>query len=67
MRPDHEAWRQRWSEIYSTITEKNDNWVGPVSALAQEIERDCRDAPDGYLSGLPERMAAHGLGTCLQN
>ncbi|MDA9467030.1 hypothetical protein [Bradyrhizobium sp. CCBAU 53415] len=42
-RAQYEAWRQQCSDIYSIVTDKNDDWVGAVSSLMLQIERDCPD------------------------
>ncbi|MCK1493489.1 hypothetical protein IVB14_24455 [Bradyrhizobium sp. 180] len=48
-RDQYEAWQRRWSEIDATVTDKNDNWVGAVTAFMHQIE-DARH--DAYLTGL---------------
>ncbi|TKV73293.1 hypothetical protein FDV58_37705 [Bradyrhizobium elkanii] len=42
-RAQYEAWRQRCSEIYSVVTDKNDEWVAAVSGLTHQIESICPD------------------------
>ncbi|WFU14418.1 hypothetical protein [Bradyrhizobium sp. CB3481] len=42
-RSQYEAWKERCSEIYGVITDKNSDWVAPLSALTHHIEGICPD------------------------